>query len=407
MSHKVLRLPNCPKVIFSSGRTVVPITEWLIQRKFSDLFNDKTVRANAAHLAHWLDYCESEKIDYLIDPTTLTVQRYRDESLVELSNENCNLYLTSICHFYWWCQNNTSYCSNMIGWPNKNTDIDFNIIVKKSSKGSSGFGIPFLKATIQKTMKYIPKAHEVRLLNDYLSKEIENQAGSAGLFLAIRNQLMVRWVTEAGLRAEEIVSLHVSDLPKLSEMNSYLVKVLIHRGTKYGKRRNVEVTASLVKATWDYIEYERGEIIDELWANHRDIENVFINGGNKSKSAKMDQKTFYSLLTSFNPRLNPHALRRFALTRYAARLIRVERNIRRKSNDLKQIDVMHVEQALRLQAGHQSITTTIKWYVNYALAIDLSKEEMELMSIRIEELEWELEMLKSRHNESIDLREFT
>lgn len=50
MSHKVLDPCNCPKVIFTSGRTVVPVTEWLIERKFNIGLADKTVRADADHL---------------------------------------------------------------------------------------------------------------------------------------------------------------------------------------------------------------------------------------------------------------------------------------------------------------------------------------------------------------------
>tara|TARA_R110001599_G_scaffold6042_3_gene30114 strand:- start:9566 stop:10795 length:1230 start_codon:yes stop_codon:yes gene_type:complete len=407
MSHKVLASSNCPKVIFLSGRTVVPVTEWLIERKFNIGLADKTVRADADHLVHWLDFCESEKIDYLIEPTSFTMERYRDEALARLSNENCDLYLSSICRFYWWCQNNTVYCSNMIGWPNKAYSTDFNIIVRKPSKGGSDFVIPFLKGSIQKPMKYIPKAHEIRTLNDYLAKEVKNKNDFVGEFLAIRNILMVRWATEAALRLSEIISLQISDLPLVEKINSnsYMCEVLIRRGTKYGKHRKVKVSKSLIKATWDYIEYDRDEVIGKIWAKYFEIGNIFINAGNKSRSPIMSNGTFYSLVTSFNTKLNPHALRRFGLTRFAARLIKIERIIRRDNNDLKQIDIRHVEQALRLQAGHQSVTTTIKWYVDYALAVELSEEEIEAVDTRIEELEWELENLKSRKGASRDLRE--
>ncbi|MBJ7539926.1 tyrosine-type recombinase/integrase [Marinomonas transparens] len=405
MSHKVLAPCNCPKVVFSSGRTVIPVTEWLIERKFNIGLAYKTVRADADHLAHWLEFCESEKMDYLIDPTTFSMQRYRDESLVGLSNESCNLYLSSVCKFYWWCQNNTSYCSDMIGWPNKAYNIDFNIIVRKPSKGGSDFVIPFLKKSVKKPMRYIPKAHEIRALNDHLAKEVTNQKGPAGEFLAIRNQLMVRWATEAALRSEEIICLQISDLPLIDNVNFSMAEVYIHRGTKYGRHRKVKVSISLIKATWDYIEYERHEVIDQIWKKYGDVENVFINAGNKSLRPKMNRNTFYTLLTPFNSKITPHALRRFGLTRFAARLIKIERIIRKK-NDLKQIDIRHVEQALKLQAGHQSVTTTIKRYVDYALAVELSEEEIEAVDTRIEELEWELENLKSRKGVSRNLREF-
>lgn len=406
MSHKVLALFNCPKVIFTSGRTVVPVTEWLIERKFNIGLADKTVRANAHHLAHWLDFCESEKIDYLSEPTNLTIERYRDEALPRLSNESCDLYLSSICRFYWWCQNNTSYCSNMIGWPNKADNTDFNIIVKKPSKGVNDFIIPFLKGGIQKPMKYIPSVHEIRELNDYLAKEVKNQKDSVGEFLAVRNQLMVRWATEAALRSQELICLQISDLPRVDNFNSSMSEVYIHRGTKYGKHRKVTVSKSLIKATWDYIEYERDDVISNVWTKCGDVDNVFINAGNRSLKSRMSKNTFYTVLTSFNPKITPHALRRFGLTRFAARLIKIERIIRRESNDLKQIDVRHIEQALRLQAGHQSVTTTIKRYVDYALAVDLDEDEMQSVATRIEELEWELEHLKSRKSANRDLREY-
>lgn len=406
MSHKVLAPCNCPKVIFTSGKTVVPVTEWLIERKFNIGLADKTVRADADHLVHWLDFCESEKIDYLSEPTTFTIERYRDEALSRLSNASCDLYLSSICRFYWWCQNNTSYCSNMIGWPNKADSTDFNIIVKKSSKGVNDFVIPFLKGSIQKPMKYIPSVHEIRELSDYLAKEVKNQKDFVDEFLAIRNILMVRWATEAALRSQELICLQISDLPQVDNFNSSMSEVYIHRGTKYGKHRKVTVSKSLIKATWDYIEYERDDVISNIWTKCGDVDNIFINAGNRSLKPKMSKNTFYTVLTSFNPKITPHALRRFGLTRFAARLIKIERIIRRESNDLKQIDVRHIEQALRLQAGHQSVTTTIKRYVDYALAVDLDEDEMQSVATRIEELEWELENLKSRKSASRDLREY-
>lgn len=69
--------------------------------------------------------------------------------------------------------------------------------------------------------------------------------------------------------------------------------------------------------------------------------------------------------------LHPHALRRYALTRYAAYLYQIQQ-VRFRAGEIAQIDRRSIELELAQQVGHSESPATYRAYVDIAIAMVLS-----------------------------------
>lgn len=97
--------------------------------------------------------------------------------------------------------------------------------------------------------------------------------------LASRFELMVDWGTTLGLRANEICSLRLRQLPEFETaekaiQNKKLVYIKLTE-TKGGKEKVVPVSPLLIKKTWVYVFSERSKIVDVLKARAKSSKKIY------------------------------------------------------------------------------------------------------------------------------------
>lgn len=354
-------------VIDESGVLQRHVTQYLLDLESVQCHEKSYVRQIAYRLKAWLNWLGARDI---YDVTDRLLCKYRDELKIsgDLEAKAINYRISSVCAFYWYAEN-TGLCRGVIGSNDMLSGRVFRIVVNLPRQGSSAnYKIPFLLGTVQQARKRIPSADEIAALKDGIADKTLECGHPLAEEINVRNQLMLRWMAEAGLRRLEVVSLPVSAIPTKFKPGT-MVMVTLTKGTKFSKVRDVEVESSLIQETLDYIAYERPDIVRKCHAGHDPgvvfVSTCKVNGGTYSAQAITD------LLDSVDSETSPHALRRYALTRYAAYLYRIQLSLY-KAGEIAEIDRRSIELRLTQQAGHKKVSTTFRSYVDVAIAMTLS-----------------------------------
>ena len=354
-------------VVDESGALQRHVTQYLLDLEIVQCHEKTYIRQIAYRLKAWLNWLGERDI---YDVTDRLLCKYRDElkNSGDLEAKTINYRISSVCAFYWYAEN-TGLCRGVIGSNEMLSGRVFRIVVNRPRQGNSvNYEIPFLLGTVQQARKRIPSADEIAALKD----GIADKTLESGLPLAeeinVRNQLMLRWMAEAGLRRLEVVSLPVNAIPTKFLPNT-MVMVTLTKGTKFKKVRDVEVESSLIQETLDYIEFERPEIVRKCHAGH-DPGVVFVSTHN-ANGGIFTAQAITDLLDSVDSDISPHALRRYGLTRYAGYLYRIQQSLC-KAGEIAEIDRRSIELRLTQQAGHEKISTTFRSYVDVAIAMSLS-----------------------------------
>lgn len=377
MTYRVYKASKSPLIEQSDGHTHFDLTQFLIFRINFHANKYTTTYYEAGRLVNWLNFLTQNNMSLYAADTSMIVQ-FRDEMLAEDKDAvYVNQHILTICGFYWWAQNE-GIVSYMIGW----LDIDhperqYLIRVHKANGNSSlEYSIPYLKKVPSRHQQPIPKCEDIEFLEEliYQSHHLDVQHPLSELACA-RDLLIFRWLTEVSLRRNELVSLDITDIQNVKTSGNTFTEMLIHKGTKYSKKRRVLIREDLLQATRDYIEYERAEILNakrNVFGKPDSVKALFVNIGNSAKNARMNGATIYKFLKNVvknnkDIEANPHALRRYSLTELACDLFRVMMN----DKDAKSGDAFRVAQANTLNmlanhAGHNSSDTTIRSYVDIA-----------------------------------------
>jgi site-specific recombinase XerD len=354
-------------IINESGVLQRHVTQYLLDLENIQCYERSYVRQIAYRLKAWLNWLGECDI---YDVTDRLLCKYRDELKIsaDLEAKAINYRISSVCAFYWYAEN-TGLCSGVIGSNDMLKGRFYRIVVNLTRQGSStNYTIPFLLGTVQQARKRIPSADEIAALKDGIADKTLECGHPLAEEINVRNQLMLRWMAEAGLRRLEVVSLPVSTIPTKFKPGT-MVMVTLTKGTKFNKLRDVEVESSLIQETLDYIAYERPEIVRKCHAGH-DAGVVFVST-HSANCGTFTAQAITDLLDSVDSDISPHALRRYALTRYAAYLYRIQLLLY-KSGEIAEIDRRSIELRLTQQAGHVKISTTFRSYVDVALAMTLS-----------------------------------
>lgn len=395
--------PSCPVIQTDKGVIQSDLTDYLIYRKFTSRMDYSTVANDARHLTVWQNYLEENDLS-LYKASSLTVEHFRDFlDKKDLSKAYINKHLITICAFYWWAQKE-GIVSNIIGWKDKSSKTEFSIRVDKqsaNSKSSLEYRIPYTLKTIKSPQLSIPNSTDIDYAEERILKMVSHQNAELAEAVTVRDLLIFHWLTKVGLRRNELVSLEVNDIPK--DLGSFMIEVVINKGTKFGKSRKVQVPRPLIEETLQYIKYERADILTAKKArfgNSSAVRELFVNAGNAAVRAKMDSKTVYDFLTKISDKINPHACRRYALTNFATVLYRLEIALAGESADKERIIKNNLLQIVARQAGHEDPDTTIRFYVDTAQARYLAESGFENLSNREAELELELMLIRQRKQTS-------
>lgn len=413
MTYETYSKGECPVIWDEKGVTHEETLSYLMKRKFRESLAEVTVSADAIHLTAWLNFLESHDKTYF-EATSLDVENFRDDMEADGgSPENINLYLTTVCHAYWHCQEK-GLVRDMIGWLDKSKPKQkYQIEVDKPGekyKGNAPFVIPYKLHVTNRGQQPVPKRNQIVAMAKKIDAVVySDEATEIQTALAHRDKLMFRWLTEVGVRRMELVSLCVEDIPLDSD--EAMPVVTLNKGTKYNKPRNVEISRNLYEETLEYIDLHREDILQakkDRFGSPSDIKVLFVNGGNSAVRPEMSTGAIYKWVLSLNPdginekqRVAPHGLRRYALTRYAMRLWQLE--LKNPSYNPAKQYVIHQNLLLKLrvQAGHESADTTIKSYVDTGYLLAEGSSGTEDLKLQIQDLEWQTSELKKRLQESI------
>lgn len=377
-------------VVDESGVLHRDVTQYLLDLEKVQCLDRAYVRQVGYRLKAWLNYLDDRDI---YDVTDRLLIKYRDE--LKLAGDHrsitINYKISSVCAFYWYAENN-KWCKGLIGSNDMLTGNVFKIIVNKPRPGSSAnYEIPFLLKVAQQSRKRIPSAGDVAKLKDAIADRVMESGQPLAEELNVRNQLMLRWMAEAGLRRQEVVSLPVESIPT-KFVPGTMVTVTLAKGTKFKKIRDIEVESSLLQETLDFIAYERPDIVRKCHAGH-DPKVVFVS--TQSANGALTAQAVTDLLDTVDSDLTPHALRRYALTRYAAYLYRIQQALH-KAGEIAEIDRRSIELRLTQQAGHEKISTTFRSYVDVAIALSLSDSGISSLEESRIMLQSQLSMINSQ-----------
>lgn len=369
-------------------------TRYLIERTQVNSDTLDYINQISGKLSEFFSFLE-EKAKSLYQATTTDICDFRDLQKNRLLPETVNQKIIAIVAFYWWAQTE-GLCRNVVGWNDFNRkNVNYQITVHKPPASSKGpkYKLPFLLSETNTGRTKTPSQEDIRGLRLAMSASTMKARGSAAKVreqLDIRNQLMISWMIEGGLRRREAVSLRLSCLPDISASQNGMVDVLLQHGTKYKKKRTIEVRAGLIQDTLDFIEMERDDL----------LKNVKVDPGvifcSATGTGKLSRQTITNLLGNFKEvALSPHDLRSFGLSQYANHCYRLERRLV-SQGDKRTVDELYIEWKLKQQAGHESLSTTLKHYVKLAAINTLDDSNYEDLEAYAVDLETQLAMVRGQ-----------
>jgi len=355
-----------PVVIAQNGALMQVPTRWLMSLTI-DGSAASYIADLAGRLVGWLSFLEERGID-AEEAIHDDVIEFRDAEHESLEPVTVNAKLQALIQFYWWAQAKGYYRPTIVGWrdffkPDQVYQIEVNA-PRPNSKRDTNYAIPFLLRVPRKGDPRLITKQQVGELMVRVRDRTENirrkDADDAIMIHQRRNELMLRWASEGGLRRREVVSLLKSCVPG-AQKGSYKkrVEVPITLGTKNGSHRTISVTAELINATNQYIREERQDVCDRTKA---DPNVVFVT----ENGTGMTPGNFSKMVSRCDPGITPHDLRRYAIYRFACQKYQEERLLVKASCDRKKIDEDNIERALAGFAGHNDSGTTFKYYVSLA-----------------------------------------
>ncbi|QDP00663.1 site-specific integrase [Thalassotalea sp. PS06] len=391
MPYSMIRTEDgFPLVIDQDGRLHEHISRYLMYLYDVRVLELSTVYFQASRLVHWLNFLDDNGIE-LYSVTRRTILEYRKKNQEDdMSESSNNLRMSDACHFYWFAQNDKGWCSGVIGINNMIKGRSYRIVVRKPTSHLTEFHMPFLLKVPRREKQHVPTSDDIAKLKEALYESTSSSAILHKEELNARNQLMVRWMCEGALRREEVVELRKDDIPKFIRDGNEdrLYKVTLKHGTKYGKTRTIEVEASLIKETHNFIDFDREEI------TKLDPPTVFVSS-NTNGNGSLKPSTLTDLLTDVCEDVPPHGCRRYSLTRKACILYRIER-AKAKSNERYQIDEKAVLDKVAQFAGHADASTTTQFYIDLARVLTLDDNALECLEDRERALRSELAEIKAQ-----------
>jgi hypothetical protein len=171
-----------------------------------------------------------------------------------------------------------------------------------------------------------------------------------------------------------------------------MVRVYLDQGCKNDKPRYIEVPGSLINDSHDFIEMERNDIVQVHLRGHDPV--VLFPSTSPKNGGVMDEDSLGQLVANTGLNIRTHDLRAYGLFKYACNLYAIERMLAAEG-DKKKVNVQYIEKKLTGQAGHESISTTLRHYVDLAKVVTGDRKEFETLEDEETVLEQRLAMIRS------------
>jgi|GEM_PF-698980 site-specific recombinase XerD len=387
-----------PVMIKDSGELLELPTLWLIERFSIDGKKIGYVQKQGGRLKRWLTFLERRNIE-LDGASTEDFLAYKKQLQESgLGPNSINLLLSDPIAFYWWAKKEAFLRSSIIGWKSfQRPDLEYQIEVDQPSRNSEApYKVPFLLGTHSKQRESIPTPEQIKELWMVLAartKSAKRKDSVSNEAMEVRNGLMLRWFMSGCMRCKEVVSFRTSSLPpRVTGNQRRMVRVYLDDGCKNDKPRYIEVPGSLINDSHDFIEMERDDIVQIHLRGHDP--GVLLPSTSPRNGGVMHEDSLGQLVANTGLGIRTHDLRAYGLFKYACNLYAIERMLA-ASGDKKEVNVHLIKKKLIDQAGHESISTTIRHYVDLAAVVTGDRKEFESLEDEETVLEQRLAMIRS------------
>jgi integrase len=391
-----LSRPGIGILVDEYGVPVYPVIDWLItqRKRKADPRDTGTIQMQAYDLRMFWEFLSHEKVDWK-DVNDNFLLRWRDrmfsglrvtmeqkalsdkriDAVEPISNDTINRRISNVFRFYLYCSDRGLVPENTIGYAGK-----FRITVELGKEGKR------LWIGRLPSEGSAPSATPDDADIDKLHEAIDEIFGSE---TAMRNRLYIDWNRYLGLRGIEASSLKVGMIPSLEEIEKYVSEEKPYpmdfspkrQGvrTKGGRSRRtpLDVDPMLLKATRDYIDHYRPEIVNRakkhFGRGYKEPDAIFLGTTGKSLGKPIQTKTMQAAVSkaikSAGIDMTPHALRRmFAMSvvqnLYLAKFMELESKGFTPNQIAGAIDDNSIITYASQQLGHRYATTTLKHYID-------------------------------------------
>ena len=404
-----LSRPGVGILVDEYGVTVYPVIDWLITRRKrrADPEDTGTIKQQAFDLRMFWEFLMYEKIDWK-DVSDNVLLRWRDrmfngvrvsmeqrsvpykriDAVNPIMNGTINRRLSNVFRFYLYCNDRGLVPEGTIGHGGK-----FRITVELDRDGKR------MWYSLLPGEGSSPAATPDDIDIDKLHDAIDEIFGSE---TSMRNRLYVDWNRYLGLRGMEASSIKKGMIPSLEEIEKYVSDERPYPMDFSPKRQGVrtkgnrsrptplDVDPMLLKATRDYIDLYRPEIVDRAHTHfgriYQEPDAIFLGTTGRSLGRPIKTKTMQDAVSKAIIRagidMTPHGLRKmFAMSvvqsLYLAKFMELQSKGLNPNQIVGTIDDNSIITYASQQLGHKFTTTTLKHY------LDLTKLKLLKMSVDV------------------------
>lgn len=401
-----LSRPGVGILVDEYGVPVYPVVDWLIaqRKRRADPKDTGTIQQQAYDLRMFWEFLLHEKVDWK-DVNDNVLLRWRDRMFVgirvsmeqrsvpnkridavePIQNDSINRRLSNVFRFYLYCRDRDLVPESTIGHGGK-----FRITVELGKDGKRVWigRLPSERSSPAAT----PDDADIDKLHDAMDEIFGSET-------SMRNRLYIDWNRYLGLRGIEAASLKVGMIPPLEEIEKYVSNEKPYpmdfspkrQGvrTKGGQSRRtpLDVDPMLLRATRDYIDHYRPDIVDRakkhIGRGYKEPDAIFLGTTGRGLGQPIKTKTMQAAVSkaikSAGIDMTPHALRKmFAMSvvqnLYLAKFMELESKGLTPNQTVGTIDDNSIITYASQQLGHRFKTTTLKHY------LDLTKLKVLKMS---------------------------
>ncbi|EJG0639802.1 tyrosine-type recombinase/integrase [Vibrio vulnificus] len=296
------KLDKFPLIITNNLKVHILSLEYFLHKRTS--VQATTLFTYAQHIADFLsqlevendgltcedpEYREWDEIDdnWIEAYSAELISRYESES--DNKKNYVGSLLSTVVGYLKWTQT-SGYTTNLIGIGEDNR-IKLN--TSSSKKGDQTI-LPLAKKLSKEKS---PRRTAPRMdWIDVVKANLQVKSGE----LRVRDELMIDWCVGIGLRAHEVCSLTISQLPsKKSAEDAYIneqnvfINIVISKGSK---PKRVPVSALLIKKTWDFVEIDRERVLSQVKSKAKEQRIPFVDSGilfpSQTTGIKVHSRTF-------------------------------------------------------------------------------------------------------------------
>lgn len=327
------KLSNVGVLLDGNSKPVTVVTDYLVYRRMSNKGRPDTIKLEGWILRLYWEFMSRERANF-IDVTDEFLIRWSNcmqkgirvnhnqkpdpskkgkNNVLPIENTTINQRISVVVAFYVWCKEVRKIPSYVVGDPSIVDDAVYQITVKRNAK-TGEFCWPYYLKDTRSPRKPTPTDNDVKRLRDQIEK-------NHGDDVSIRNNLIVSWKENVGLREVEVTSLRTDQIPSQKEITELMEKEVRHQivlserlgnKTKGGYTRELYVDPLLLQDTRDYIDLIRDEIVERFKrkGNYKEPPQIFlsvING--KSIKAKTLANELGKAFKDASVPGSPHRLR--------------------------------------------------------------------------------------------------